>query len=86
MEAGSGREPLTLHDVLVAWREGALTTGEALALVRIDDEDGLVLAAELSGVLPQRPLTDQEREHRARVDDVPKAVLDRYGLRRGPKP
>lgn len=65
---------LTLHDILVAWRDGAIDDDEALSRSRIADEDALREAGMLSGVLPSGPLTEEEREHNARVDRVLAAV------------
>ena len=65
-------ELLTLHDILVAWHDGVVTTVEALKMARVNDEADLVSAAQLSGVLPMPPRTDADRAHEARID----AILD----------
>lgn len=61
---------ITLHDILVAWREGQITTEQALEKSRIETEAELREAAMDSGVLPMRPLTPEEREHKTLVDRI----------------
>lgn len=61
---------ITLHEILTAWRDGNIRTEEALAKAQIDTEAELREAAMLSGVLPMRPPTPEEREHQALVDGI----------------
>lgn len=70
-------DPLSLHDVLVAWHDGAITTAKALRLARVKGEDELISDRAAPRVLPMPPLTHEERAHQARVDAI---LGDLFGL------
>lgn len=61
---------ITLHDILTAWRDDQITVEDALAMSQIDTEAELREAAMLSGVLPMRALTPNEREYQDLVDRI----------------
>lgn len=54
--------PASLHEILVAWQDGAIGYREALARARLDTLDELYEAAELSGVALSGDLDPAERE------------------------
>lgn len=61
---------ITLHRILTAWRDGNISAATAMHVAQIDTEAELHEAAMLSGVLPMRPRTAEEREHQAQVDAI----------------
>lgn len=61
---------ITLHDILTAWHDGQITVEDALTMAQIETEAELREAAMLSGVLPMRPLTSDEREYQQLVDRI----------------
>lgn len=70
---------ITLHDILAAWHDGQITVEDALTTAQIETEAELREAAMLSGILPMRPLTPEERQYQQLVDRIIASVDEPQG-------